>query len=219
MEERQWERYAALVGGIAFVVLIVVTIILSGSPPKLTDSPAKFAKYFKDHSDSIKVASYLGGLAFVPILVWLGSLWRALRRAEGGDPRLTVVATGGLLVGGAAVLVAQTMTGATAVSINDLGGAAKFFATFSQFLFASAGFAFAVLVGAVAVIAIRTGAFPKWFGLASGLLALGWLVAAIGSVSRSDVWMVVGIVVVILWLAWILALSAFMYRGTDRATT
>jgi hypothetical protein len=217
MEEKQWERYAALGGGIAFVVLIVATIIFTGTPPKLDDSAQKFATYFKDHADDLKVAGYLGGLAFVPILCWLGSLWRALRRAEGGDPRLTVVATGGLLVGGSAVLVATTITSATAVSVKDLGGASKFFATLAQFLFAAGGFGFAVLVGAVAVITIRYGAFPKWFGLASALLALGWVVSGVGSVSTGDAWMVVTMAVATVWLVWVLTLSILMYQGADRA--
>ncbi len=215
MEEKQWERYAGLFGGIAFVILIVAVIILSGSPPKLDDNSQKFATYFKDHADDLKVAGYLGGLAFVPILCWLGALWRTLRRAEGGDPRLTVAAAGGLLVGGSAVLVSTAMTSAVAVNIKEIGTASKFFAIFSQFLFASGGFGFAVLVGAVAVITIRYGAFPKWFGLAGALLALGWLVAGVGSVSTSDTWMTVTMVVATVWLVWVLALSIFMYRGVE----
>ena len=215
MEEKQWERYAALVGGIAFVILIVAVIILSGSPPKLDDDAQKFASYFKDHADDLKVAGYLGGLAFVPILCWLGALWRNLRRAEGGDPRLTVAAAGGLLIGGSAVLVSTAMISAVAVNIKDIGTASKFFMIFAQFMFASSSFGFAVLVGAVAVITLRSGVFPKWFGWGSTLLALAWLVAGVGSVSTSDTWTTVTMVVATVWLAWILVISVLMYQGAE----
>jgi len=67
-DEMKWERYGAL-GGIVFVIMIVVTIAISGSSPMASDTPAKVLKYFNDNKDAIKVASFVGALAALPIFL------------------------------------------------------------------------------------------------------------------------------------------------------
>ena len=96
MDDSKWERYSAL-GGVAFAVLIAVAGFLPGSPPKTTDSAAKIARFFTDHGDAIRWSAYLGGLGTITALWWSGAVWRLLRRAEGGIPRLAVVALGGIV--------------------------------------------------------------------------------------------------------------------------
>src|ERR1700704_4099555 len=93
MDDSKWERWSAL-GGILFVVLILVSAFLPGSPPKTSDSAAKIAKFVVDKHDELRWAAYLGALAAVPLFWFAGAVWRLLRRAEGGEPRLA--AMGGL---------------------------------------------------------------------------------------------------------------------------
>jgi hypothetical protein len=134
-ESMKWERYGAL-GGILFVVLVIVSIVIPGSTPKSTDSAAKILKYFRDNNDGIKVAGFVGGLAAVPILWWAGSLWARLRRAEGGAPRLALVAVLGLVFGGAGQLVAGAITATVALELNTLSASAvKFFFVLSVIMF------------------------------------------------------------------------------------
>src|SRR6516165_9456260 len=103
----KWERYSALGGGVLFIVLVIASIVIPGSTPKSSDSPAKILKYFQDHKHSIEVAAFVGGLATLPIIWWAGSLWARMRRAEGGAPRLALIAVLGLVIGGAGQLVSS----------------------------------------------------------------------------------------------------------------
>ena len=93
-DDRNWERWGAL-GGILFVVLVAITAILPGYPPKTGDSASKIADFIGDNGNKIRWAATTGGLAVVALFWWLGSVWRLMRRGEGGSPRLTVTATAG----------------------------------------------------------------------------------------------------------------------------
>ena len=73
--------------GILFVVLVAVSAFLPGSPPKTSDSAAKIFKFVGDNGDELRWAAYIGGLAVIPLFWWLGSVWRLMRRGEGGSPR------------------------------------------------------------------------------------------------------------------------------------
>ena len=98
MDDAKWERWAGL-GGILFVILVLVSAFLPGNPPMQTDSTAKIARYFNQHRDDIRWAAYIGSVAAVPFLWWLGSVWARLRRSEGATPRLAVVAVAGGIFG------------------------------------------------------------------------------------------------------------------------
>src|SRR5689334_20842200 len=115
------ERYAALGGGVLFIVLVIASIVIPGSTPMSSDSPTKILNYFRDHKHEIEVAAFIGGLAAVPILWWAGSLWARLRRAEGGQPRLALVAVLGLLVGGAGQLVSSSVLSTVALRLDSVG--------------------------------------------------------------------------------------------------
>jgi len=91
-------RMAAL-GGIAFLILIVVADFSSGSMPSVDDSPAKIARFFADHHKRIAVGAVLSGIA-APLYVWLFAVvCRGIRRA--GALALSVGAFGFAVVGAA----------------------------------------------------------------------------------------------------------------------
>jgi hypothetical protein len=214
VSESKWERYAAS-GGIIFIVLSVVALIVLGSPPKPSDSTRKIVDWFADNEDEIKIAGFLQLLAFVPILWWSGSLWARLRRAEGGETRLALVALGGLFVTGGLVGAGAAVMGTENLRLADLDpGQVRFVYGLSQGLLAAASFPLAVLVAATSVVALRTSVFPKWLGWAGLVLALLWLVAGCGVVDDSDGIFVVGFVAFFAWLVWIFILSIIMMRPT-----
>src|ERR1700730_1030591 len=112
MDEAKWERWGAL-AGVVFVGLAVIGGFIGGSPPKTSDSAEKIAKYFQDNQGNLKVGSYLTGLALVPLLWFLGTLFGRLRRAEGGAGRVSGIAlTGGI----AAAAIAMVGNGLVAYS-------------------------------------------------------------------------------------------------------
>jgi hypothetical protein len=120
----------------------------------------------------------LGIFGFLGFLFFFGSLWSALRRAEGDDGWLSAAAFGGGLVslailfsGGVATVAAHSNACAGIDPqlwqvLHDFGGAA----------FLSSFFPLAVLLAASAVVAIRFGALPRWLGWMSAIVAVTLLV-------------------------------------------
>ena len=185
-DSRSWERYGAL-GGILFVILVIVSIAISGSVPKASDSTAKILKYFRDNKDGIEVAAFVGGLATVPILWWAGSLWARMRRAENGQPRLALIAVLGLVLGGAGQLVASALTATVALQLDGVGAsAAKFFFVLSLGAGAAGSIGIAVLVLATSALSFRTRVFPVWLAWVGAIDAVLFLVSSYAIASTSD---------------------------------
>ena len=213
-EPTKWERYGAL-GGIFFVVLVIVSIAVTGSTPKASDSAAKILKSFQDHKDGIKIGAFIGGLAAVPLLWWAGSLYARLRRAEGGQPRLALIAVLGLVVGGAGQVGMSAIDSTVVLTLKTVGAnEAKFFFVLGQ------GFADAALVGlavltlAVSVLAFRTRVFPIWLAWIGIVDAIAFIVATYAVATTDDAIAGVGFAANIIWAIWIIATSAMMFRAT-----
>lgn len=218
MNDAKIQRYCAM-GGIAFVVLGGIGTAISGSPPSPGDPAGEILDYFKDHDSAIKIASYLSVLATFALLFWVGALWATLRRAEGGSPRLTVVAGLGAAVGGASAGVSFAVSSVIALRVDSLGpGGAKFFYGFSLTLLGAAGVGIAALVLATSIISLRSGVFPSWVTWGGMVLGVLWLVAASAIATDRDFVGILGLVSFVLWCVWIVAISVLMLREGEPAT-
>jgi hypothetical protein len=211
VDDSKWERWGAL-GGILFVVLVAVSAILPGSPPKTSDSADKIAKFITDNDDSIRWAAYLGGLAVIALFWWLGSVWRLMRRGEGGSPMLTVTALGG-------AVFASTMAtiGAVTLAVIPVIGTHTFdhpqiriFYILSSNLAVATEFGAAVFVGAFSLLIIRRRVLPPIMGW------LGLIVAALGIVggpvvaSTRDAFFYLAFAGFVSFLVWTLVVSILM---------
>lgn len=215
MDDSKWERWGNL-GGILFVVLLVVTIVLGGSPPKTSDSAAKIAKYFVDHGDEIRWAGFIGALASVALFFWMGSVWRLLRRAEGGIPRLAVVALAGVVFGSVTGVASGLVANAVALrGVVGSGGASgtKFFYTLSWVFNAASGVGIAVFISAFSITILRSGILPKVLGWFGELVALVLLVGSASMASETDALGVVLLVGLTGALIFVLAASILMLRA------
>jgi hypothetical protein len=215
MNGSTWEKLerCAPLGGVVFVVLVLVGSLLAGTPPKLTDNPDKVFRFFRDHHNDIRHGQFLVGVGTIGLLWWLGSLWKTLSRAEGGEPRLTVTAGLGTVLGVALALASSAVLAATALRFAELGPKnVHAFYLLAMVLGGAASFGLAALVGATSVLVLRTNVFPRPLGLAGGVLAVAWVVAGIGIGSVADWVFTLGFIVFLAWLVWVLAVTALLLR-------
>jgi hypothetical protein len=200
-------RLARLVpaNGIVFAALVVVATLLTHDAPDASAPDATVVAYFADDGNrNAEIVSFLLiGLAVVAFLSFLGSLRGALARAEGEPARLTttVAASGGVFVAlAAAAHVAGT---AVAFAADDIDAyrvdpnTARLFMALSFWFFVMSLFAAAAMALAASVLALRTGALPRW-------LAYAGLVGAAGGLLSIFAWPS------LLVLAWIVAVSAWL---------
>ncbi len=218
MDDSKWERWGAL-GGILFVVLILASAFLPGSPPATNDPTSDMVKFVVDKGDELRYAGYLGALAVVPFFWFLSSLWRRLRRDEGGTPRLTVMAA----LGGAFSATFGALTGVLLavlpiVGVKALGanGVRTFYilATCVGFL---ALFGIATLILAASVVFIRSRAMPiavGWYGVLTAVVALA---GGAATVSTRDAVFAVGFVGFLMATLWLLIVSILMLRKAPDA--
>ena len=191
MSDRLLERIGAACG-----ILYVVLLILGPSIGGLT-SP---------------VAFFLEVLAFLFFLFFLGRLWSALRRAEGGSEWLSATAFGaGLmaitikLASAAPVLAARHRAGdgldpQLARTLQDMNDA-SFVLTF---------FPLAVLLAAFAIVAMRSGALPRWLGWIAAVISVSFIAGGMaGSANLESEW--AGLPM-ILFTFWVIAASVVLIR-------
>ena len=197
MSDRLWQRLGAA-SGIVYVVLLIG----GGS--------------FED--DTVGIAFLVVILAFLFFLFFLGNLWSVLRRAEGGSGWLSATAFGAGLMSvtikvasAAPVLAARYRAGdgldpQLARALQDINDA-SFYLSF---------FPLAVLLGAFAIVAIRSGAPPKWLGWIAAALGLAFIAGGMsGSADLHSEW--AGLPM-ILFTFWITAASVVLIwrAGTSR---
>jgi hypothetical protein len=191
MSDRLWQRLGAACG------IVYVVLLMGGG---------------SFEGNTIGIAFFVVILAFLLFLFFLGNLWSALRRAEGGSGWLSATAFGaGLMsvtikVASAAPLLAaryragdglDPQLARTLQDIND----ASFYLSF---------FPLAVLLAAFAIVVIRSGAFPKWLGWIAAALSLAFIVGGMsGSAELQSEW--AGLPM-ILFMFWVIAASVVLIQ-------
>jgi len=210
-----WQRLGAA-SGIVFILVLLAPDLIQGGP---SEEPTMTAAEAMAQSCAITTAAQLTDaiypithiLGYLFFLFFLGSLWSALRRAEGADGWLSAAAFGG----GLASFAIKFASGAfgVAASRNACAGIdpqlwqvlqdmnnASFFLSFLPL---------AVLPAASAVVAIRFGApLPRWLGWMSAVVAVALLVDGMaGTLYARDF-----APSFLLFMLWILAASIALVR-------
>ena len=181
---RRLERYAPLTGVLAIVLWVIGLILLFDGAPGDKAPGAEIAAWFDHKSSRILVAMLLFGLGTSAFIWFLASLAARLREAE-GHPRLPSIV---LLAGTAAAAVftlTPAVSAAGALAYDNLNRtltpqAAEAIWVLSDGFFFAAEMIAVAFMGAAAVSILRTRAFPLWYGLVTGLIAIVLIIAPIG---------------------------------------
>ena len=190
MSERLWQQLGAASGIVSVIFLTVRDFIPSREYGTAAEEIARTCATMTTPQTMDVVISLMGTLGFLGFLFFFGSLWSALRRAEGDDGWLSAAAFGGglvslaILFSGGAASVAAHSNACVGIDpqlwqvLHDFGGAA----------FLSSFFPLAVLLAASAVVAIRFGALPRWLGWMSAFVAVTLLIGGIAGIdyARED---------------------------------
>jgi len=211
MSTSRWEQIGAA-GGIVFVVLQMAAqslIQIGGAEPPFDARAQTIAAFFMARNSQLfALGDYLSTLSLIALLWFLGSLWSALRRAEGEPAWLSLVAlASGLMI------VATVSAGsgwALAVFRKNEGldpQIARLLFDQGNFAFANAWAMLASLSLTTGMVIIRTNALPRWLGWAGVLIAGGLLAAR-------AVWASSGLVFVPFGLCylWLIAISIVLIR-------
>jgi hypothetical protein len=217
MHDEKWERVSAW-GGVAAVICFVVSTAISGktNPGKVAQfNPAEVARAYTKSHNGIRAGAFIFGLGVIFLLWWFATLWGMMRRAEGGAPRLTVMAGLGLIMAGTLQLLHLTLDSAIAWRTQDLGSSIVTVAAMSTAVSGASTFGLVALLGAVSAVAIRTKFLPAWLAWGGVVIGLVWLVSAL-SVSTFNGIAGVGAIAYVLWAVWILGISWTIWRAPSQ---
>ncbi len=178
MNESRLERLAPLTGVVSVALFIIGSVVISNYeylPPA-----QKVADYLNDNPTRVSTGAYLSSISAFFMIWFAGSVHSALREREGGTGRLSMVAFGGGVVAAAAMGTSFTAILSAGLRAGAPGGitpigAVTMFDFWGQVMGQMFAISLAVLIGATAVVSIRTAVFPAWFGWASALVAIGLL--------------------------------------------
>ncbi len=161
---RRWPLYAA----IAYVVVVLVGLFAVPAAPEVTASGARVVRYYQDHGDGVRIATWLATISAIPfvlLVAWLRSRLSGIGRdvllfGAVGYVVPTVVWT--WLSAGLA-LHPQSLDPHMARAVSDVH------AYFGPVLTVSV----ILLIAPVGIAAWRgTGGFPRWIGWITGVLVV-----------------------------------------------
>ena len=206
MDADRWDRLAPLYG-VAFVLLAIVGNVIArkGEPGDFPGESADIVQHYMDHKDAVMAGSWIALIAGLLLFAFVAALWSRLRAAEGRAGRTSATAFAGG-VGAATMAVvshAAYLMPALRADEEDLVEPAYATALYdlSQALHGVAmPIAFAVLIGAAGMVAIRSGMFPRWFGVVSLVIAVLLTILPIS-------WFIMLFAVI-----WVLVVSIWLFR-------
>ena len=186
MKSRPFQWIA--IPSVAFIVLALAGRLAYPAEPEFVAKPREIASFYADNVDALLVSNTVYLLAVAFLLWFAGSLCATLRRLEGGEGRVAAVAFGGAIAG-VALMTAGGAADVVAALRADENGAidpqiAAVMWDLNMALFGlAAPIAFGVLVLAVATLALRGVALPRWHGAVSIPLGIALLVPPISYIA------------------------------------
>jgi Domain of unknown function (DUF4386) len=166
---------------IGFVVLLIVSFILTGEPKDADDGPAAVAEWYIDNKDSAQVGAFIGIVAAVPLLFFGGYLRKVLEPAGALLSTLPLIGLAIVAVGAAidnmllfaAAEAADDITGPQLQTIQAIWDN-DFFPILMGIM---------VFLWSVGIAVLRSDALPKWLGWFALVFAVISLAGPLGFIS------------------------------------
>lgn len=228
MEETDVREMAAM-AGIAFVVLLVVSIVLVGPAPMPNKSAAKIVHWFAKHRSTVLTSGVMGGLATVVFLWFLGYLHHALSQLTGVKRTLSsIVLTSGITtvtlatVSGLAFAALAITAGRPGVEPSE--GVVHLLADLNGLGIALIGFGLAVFLLALGLELANGALRPQWAAWVAYLGAVANLVGGVAGfyVSRSgkpNPAGIGGLIGLVAFLVTLIAISVSLFRSGEAAAS
>ena len=205
MNESRLERLSPLSGAVA--VLIMVVGILLFNFYEFLPSAEKIADFLNSNAARVYTGGYIASLSVFFLIWFAGSVRSVLIKYEGEAGSVSNTAFGGAVA--AAVVLGISFIGIFASGLRAGApggltpiGAVTMYDFWTQLTGQLFGIFMAVFISAAAVVSLRTGLFPAWFGWASLVIAFGLL--------TPFAYAVLGLAIL-----WLLVISIWLYmKGT-----
>ena len=192
--ERNSREWLVPLTGIAFIVLLVVSLIVQGSPKGADDGPAAVAKWYLDNKDAAEISSFIGVVGAALLIFFGAYLRKVLEAAEGPGSMLpilaligvTIVAIGGAIDGMLLFAAAEAADDIPAPEIQTIQ--AIWDKDFLPFFLGVL-----VFLWSVGLSVLRSGVLPKWLGwfaIVFGVISLAGPIGFIGALGAA-VWIII----------------------------
>jgi hypothetical protein len=169
-QDRNW---IAPLTGVAFLVVMIVGILISGGEPPnpSDDSVEEIVDFYVDNDTSQSVGALLEGLAGALFVFFGGYLRRLLRDAEGPGGILSAVAFAGTIVFAIGLALDATITVALAETADDIDPTAvQALSALWNNDFVPLAMGLITFTLATGISIVRHAPLPKWMGWAAIVL-------------------------------------------------
>jgi hypothetical protein len=194
--------------GLAFVVLVIVSVLLPGIPPDNSAPTADVGHYFDAHRTMVLIAAWLS-IPSTALFAWYAVGLYRLLTAAGNDEGLPLFAlVNGIIAGAVALVTAVLQISLTFHPSSQIGEPAI------RVLYDAYSVSGALTLGATAFMmfgfaasGMRHGSLPRWLCQLTYLFAIGNLAASVTAMYNSGFMalggmgsLVVGVIPFVLWL-------------------
>jgi hypothetical protein len=206
---------SAAISGLAFTVLYLLHRILQGTGPD-SSTAAAVAAYDVAHRGALVASEVAVGLALLAFIPFLAALVPVIWRAGQETPAVAVAVSGGVFVAmglmstaaeTALIGVADSNQPAAVLALDQLQGRTPVVWTITA------------LVAALSLAINRTGLVERWLGMAGMVAAAVFLLGSLFSVLGRTAEGSSSLFGVALFIVWMLALSAGLWRRASTSTT
>ena len=192
--ERSSREWLVPLIGIAFIVVLVVSLIVQGSPTSADHPPSQVQQWYQDNKDAAEISAFLSVVAGALLIFFGAYLRKVLEDAEGLGSMLPIL----VLIGVSIVAIGAAIDGlllfAAAEAADDIPGPeiqtiqAIWDNDFLPFFLGVL-----VFLWSVGLSVLRSGVLPKWLGwfaIVFGVISLLGPLGFIGALGAA-VWIII----------------------------